>query len=126
MAASELTGNPARAKLADYTLALARAQLREHGIRRPPDREALLAAYLDWQRAPEPEPRLCARETNSSPGARPIDPSPLDPKTPDTLASLAGSIDVHQRRAAAFSPIQQSEPMVWDRSTLPVFREAGN
>ena len=60
MAASELTGNPARAKLADYTLALARAQLREHGIRRPPDREALLAAYLDWQRAPEPEPRLCA------------------------------------------------------------------
>ena len=63
--ASKLTGTTARAiearaKLTAYTLALARAQLRAACIRRPPDREALLATYLDRQTAQDPEPRLCA------------------------------------------------------------------
>ena len=50
----------ARAKLTDHAVKHARAQLRTAGIRRPPDHEALLAAYLDWQSAPALEPRLCA------------------------------------------------------------------
>ena len=62
--AGKLTGTTkraieARAKLTAYAVRHARAQLRAASIRRPPDREALLAAYLDRQRAPEPEPQLC-------------------------------------------------------------------
>jgi hypothetical protein len=38
----------------------ARAELRDAGIPRPPDHEALLATYLDRQRAVISQPRLCA------------------------------------------------------------------
>ena len=57
----KLTGTTARAKqaranLADHAVKHARAQLRAAGIRRPPDREALLAAYLHHVDKPEPAP----------------------------------------------------------------------
>jgi hypothetical protein len=44
----------------DHAAAHARARLRAAGIRPPTDPEALLAAYLDRQTAPAPEPQLCA------------------------------------------------------------------
>ena len=47
-------------KLTRYVLYRARVQLRAAGIPRPPDHEALLAAYLDRQSTPDPEPQLCA------------------------------------------------------------------
>ena len=50
----------AREKLTDYAVKHARSQLRAAGIRRPADREALLATHLDGQSTAEPEPRLCA------------------------------------------------------------------
>jgi hypothetical protein len=50
----------ARAKLTAFAIRHARAQLRAHGTRPPADPEALLATYLKQQRAPGPEPRLCA------------------------------------------------------------------
>jgi hypothetical protein len=59
----EPIGKTARAKLAAYAVAHARAQLRNAGIPRPPDHKALLAVYLeqlDRQATPDPESRLCA------------------------------------------------------------------
>jgi hypothetical protein len=50
----------ARAKLTDHAVKHARARLRALGVRRPADREALLATLLDRQTAPDPEPQLCA------------------------------------------------------------------
>jgi hypothetical protein len=58
--AGQPVGKTARAKLTDHAVKHARAQLRAAGIPRPPDREALLAAVLDRQIAPDPEPQLCA------------------------------------------------------------------
>jgi len=58
--AGQPVGKTARAKLTDHAVKHARAQLRAAGIRRPPDREALLATYLDRQSAPEAKPQLCA------------------------------------------------------------------
>jgi hypothetical protein len=58
--ADKLSGKTARAKLTEYAIKHARAQLRAAGIRPPTDHEALLAAYLDRQTEPDPEPHLCA------------------------------------------------------------------
>ena len=48
-----------RDQLTDHAMRHARAQLRAAGTPRPPDHEALLATYVDRQRAPDPEPQLC-------------------------------------------------------------------
>jgi len=56
----EAIGKTSRAKLTAYTIAHARAQLRNTGIPRPTDHEALLATYLDQQPQRDPTPPLCA------------------------------------------------------------------
>jgi len=45
-----------RAKLTAYAIRHARTQLRAAGIRPPTNHEALLAAHLDQQLAPRPQP----------------------------------------------------------------------
>jgi hypothetical protein len=58
--AGQSIGKTARAKLSAYAIRHARVQLRKAGIRPPADPEALLAASVDRQSGPAPEPQLCA------------------------------------------------------------------
>ena len=52
-------GSYAPANVSDHAVKHARPRLRALGVRRPADREALLATYLDRQRGSDPEPELC-------------------------------------------------------------------